>query len=57
MLVHRPVKEMTWHAYPDAAPIAASTGEETVQYLVLCEHWVLCKLPTLQLVLFTTFTA
>ena len=37
--------------------ISAFIGEETVQYLVLCEHQVLCKVSSLQVALFTTFAA
>ena len=37
--------------------ISAFIGEETVQYFVLCEHQVLCKVSTLQVALFTTFAA
>ncbi len=37
--------------------IATFVGEGTVQYFVLCERQVLCKVPTLQVAVFTTFAA
>lgn len=37
--------------------IATFIGEGTVQYFILCEHQVLCKVQTLQVALFTAFAA
>lgn len=34
--------------------IVAFLGDETVQYFILCERQVLCKLPILQVAQFTT---
>ena len=37
--------------------IAAIVGEGSTQYFVICESKVLCEVPTLQVALFTAFSA
>ena len=37
--------------------VAAVIGVESTEYFVLCENQVLCKVPTLRVAIFTSFSA